>query len=417
MKISILSDFHFGYAYNSRLENDSFDQAEEAIEKSLDSDLILIGGDFFDVRAPKTQIWGRAVKILSKPLLKENTGIKLIECTKELKEISHRTLNHIPVIAIHGNHERLAKGEINAVEALENAGILIHLHCNTIVFEKDGIKVAVHGMSSVPERFAKDILDQWNPKPIPNCFNILFLHQNIDPYVYSPLEPPSLNLSNLPKGFNLIINGHIHTLTQEKFDNTILLIPGSTVITQFQPSEADKEKTIVKLNIEKDLKVDFISLETSRKFYYKEMKIENTMSLRDQIEQEISDIVYKRAFFKPPIIRLKIAGKETEVIDKELRLLETKYGEKAILSFSKELESPEITQKLEFLRNLREQKLSVEEIGLSLLKKNLDELTFEPQFDYNSLFGLLVDNEIDRAFNILVGEQKTLNQVFEKSAR
>src|SRR3989338_8487981 len=109
MKISVLSDLHFGYAYNSELENDCFDNAEEAMEKSLDSDLIILGGDIFDIRAPRTPTWGKALKILSKPLMKDNPNIKLTQTDKQLKEISQRSLSHIPVVAIAGNHERLIK--------------------------------------------------------------------------------------------------------------------------------------------------------------------------------------------------------------------------------------------------------------------------------------------------------------------
>jgi len=414
MKISILSDFHFGFAYTSELENDSFENAEEAMEKALDSDLILLGGDTFDTRLPKTQTWANAIKVLTKPLLKENTGVKLIECTKQLKEISKKTLNHLPVIALHGNHERRAKDEINPVEVLENAGILIYLHCQTAVFEKDGIKVAIHGMSAVSERFAYNVLSQWNPKPLPNCINILFLHQNIDPYVYSPLEPPTLNLSNLPKGFDLIVDGHIHTQTQESIDNTNFIIPGSLTITQFQKSEAEIEKCFVRLDIDKEVKAEFVPLEKNRKFFYEEIKLEEG-SVREQIEKKISDIVYTRNLTKQPIIRLRIAGKETEVLDQELRDIERKYSGKAVLVFVKELESPEITEKIEFLRNLREQKLSTEEIGLNLLKKNLEEFQFESVFDYEDTFKLLTEGEVDKTFNILIGEQKTLTQILRNS--
>jgi DNA repair exonuclease SbcCD nuclease subunit len=414
MKISILSDFHFGYAYDSELENDSFENVEEAIEKALDSDLILIGGDIFDVRTPKTQTWANALRILTKPLLKENTGVKLISCTKELKPVSKRTLNHLPVIALHGNHERRTKDELNTVHALENAGLLIHLHLNTIIFEKDGIKVAIHGMSSVPERYAKDVLYQWDPKPIEGCFNILFLHQNIDPYVYSPLEPPSLNLSNLPKGFDVIVDGHIHSHTLEKINSTNFIIPGSTVVVQFQPSETGVEKGFVNIDIGKELKIDFVPLEKNRKFFYEEVKLTGNSSVRDQIEKKISSIVNSKNFFKPPIIRMKIVGKEIEVLDQELRTIEKKYSEKAIVVFAKELESPEITEKIEFLRNLREQKLSVEEIGLNLLKKNLGDLQFGSTFDDEQIFGLLSEGEVERTFNILTGEQKTLTQMVNK---
>ncbi len=414
MKISILSDFHFGFAYTSELENDSFDNVEEAMEKALDSDLILIGGDIFDTRLPKTQTWANAIRVLTKPLLKENTGIKLIECTKQLKEISKKTLNHLPVISLHGNHERRAKTEVNPVEVLENAGILIHLHCQTVVFEKNGVKVAIHGMSNVPERFAYDVLSQWNPQPLPDCVNILFLHQSIDPYVYSPLEPPTLNLSNLPKGFDLVIDGHIHTQIQEKINGTNLIIPGSLVITQFQKSEAETEKCFVKFDIDKEIRTEFIPLEKNRKFFYQEIRAEGK-SIREQIEGVISNIVYTRNLSKPPVIRLRIIGKDTEILDQELRDIERKYAGKAILAFVKELESPEMTEKIEFMKNLREQKLSTEEIGLNLLKKNLEELQFESTFDYEDVFRLLTEGEVDTAFNIMIGEQRTLTQVFKDS--
>ncbi len=62
---------------------------------------------------------------------------------------------------------------------------------------------------------------------------------------------------------------------------------------------------------------------------------------------------------------------------------------------------------------MREQNLSTEEIGLSILKKNLDEFKFETVFDYEDFFKLLSEGEIDNAFNILIGEQKTLTQVLK----
>ena len=409
MKISVLSDLHFGYAYNSELENDCFDNAEEGIEKSLDSDLIILGGDIFDIRAPKTQTWGKSLKILSKPLLKENSGVKLVNTDKQLKEISQRTLNHIPVIAIHGNHERLVKGEVNTVEALENAGLVIQLHLSTLVFEKDGVKVAIHGMSSVPERYAKEVLDKWNPKTVEGCVNILVMHQSIDPYVYSPLEPPSLNLSNLPKGFDIIINGHLHGHNIEKLNGTILMIPGSTVITQFEKNEAETEKVIGQITIGNEIKTEFIPLETTRKFYYEELAIEqSTLTLREQVERRLTQIMYSDSYTKKPIVRMKLKGKDFNIIDQDLRNIENKFSDKFVLVLVKELESQELTEKKELLKNLREQKLSVEEIGLNLLKKNLEEFGMENEFDYDTMFHLLSDDQTESALNILLGQQTTL---------
>ena len=409
MKISILSDFHFGFAYNSELENDSFENAEEVMQKAIDADVILIAGDIFDSRLPKTGVWAKAIKILVKPLLRESSGVKLVQSSKDLKEISKRTLQHLPVVVLHGTHERRGKDEVNAVEALDNAGLLIHLHCQTVVFEKNRIKIAVHGMSGVPERFAKDVLQQWNPKPVEGCFNILMLHQSIDPFIYSPLEPPSLNLSNLPKGFDLIVDGHLHIPGQEKTDNTIIVFPGSTIVTQLELNEAETEKGIYQIDLDQNIKINFVPLENNRKFFYKEIKLEGG-SVREQIESEINRILGKE-LIKSPIIKLRIFGKETEVLDQELRDIERKYSGQAIVSFVKELEVPEIAKKIEFLRNLREQKLSVEEIGFQILKKNLEELKFDAIFDHEQAFGMLSENEVEKVFNILTGEQKTLKMM------
>ena len=415
MRISVLSDFHFGFAYNSELENDSFDHAEEAVRRALDSDLILIVGDIFDSRIPRTEVWAKAIKILVKPLMKENTGIKLVQSSKELKEISKRTLRHLPVLALHGTHERRGRDEINAIQALDNAGILIHLHCQTVVFEKNGIKVAVHGMSGVPERFAKDVLYQWNPQPVENCFNILMIHQSIDPFVYSPLEPPSLNLSNLPKGFDLIIDGHIHMSGQQKLGNTTLLFPGSTIVTQMQKNEAGIDKGFYTIGLDKEVKIEFVPLKEGRKFFYEEVKLDGS-SVREQVENRINEILIQQ-FEKKPLLKLKIFGRENEVLDQELKDLERKYFGQAVINFSKELDTPEITKKIEFLRNLREQKFSIEEIGLQVLGRNLDELNFGSVFDYDQAFRLLSEGGSENFFNILVGEQATLVDVLNKGEK
>ena len=143
IKIAVLSDFHFGHGYNTEVEDDCFLAVEEAIERAMDCDIILILGDIFDSRLPKTAVWSKALHVLARPLLKPNSGIKFVSSTKNLKEISIRSLNHIPVVALHGNHERRGKDEANTLTALENAGLLIHLHLESIVFEKNGKKVEV----------------------------------------------------------------------------------------------------------------------------------------------------------------------------------------------------------------------------------------------------------------------------------
>ncbi|MBL7170225.1 MAG: DNA repair exonuclease [Candidatus Aenigmarchaeota archaeon] len=408
MKISILSDLHFGYVWNSKLENDSFDNAREAIEKSLDSDLILIIGDIFDSRIPNTEIWDKALEVLSGPLLSEDKEVKLLKLIeKDIKKISERTLIGIPVVALHGTHERRGRDQINAIQAMEQAGFLIHLHCNGLVFEKDGQKVAIQGMSGVPERYAKTILDKWNPKPVKGCYNILMFHQSVEPYVYSPLDPPTLTMSNLPQGFDLIINGHIHNHEKTKINGTDFIIPGSTIVTQLKEEESKVPRGFYKLELPKR-KFTFIELEKNRKFFYREINLDGA-SVKNKIESELEKLL-KNKFNKKPLIKFKIIGKKTDLIDKDLKDIEKKFSKQCILRFQKKLESEEIEKKLEFLKKMREEKLSIEEMGIKILKENLDKLKFKEEFDSENFFKLLSDNQTERALDIITKKQQTLKQ-------
>lgn len=403
MKIAVISDLHFGYGWGTELENDSFENADMAIQSAIanGADLILLAGDIFDSRFPKTDVLARATKILVKPLLENDRGVNFVSCgNKKLKQISQRTLRHLPIIAIHGTHER--RYGVNTVEALENAGILIHLHKETICLEKDGICIAIHGLSGLPERYAKQALEEWKPKPIDRCVNILMLHQSIDPFIYSPLEPAMLKLNDLPIGFDLIVDGHIHTHRIEKANGTPLLFPGSTIITQFEENEANIEKGFYLIDIEKErkLNVKFLKIE-SRKFFY--IKISANGALRERMEKEL-DAILANNFLKPPIVRIKITGSSSELIEQELKDVERKYSGKVVLRIVKDLKTPELLKKIEFLRNIREQKLSVEELGLELLKENLKELNFGNSFNYEKVFNILVNGNIDNAFNLLMSK-------------
>ncbi|MBD3156159.1 MAG: hypothetical protein GF368_05965 [Candidatus Aenigmarchaeota archaeon] len=408
MKIGILSDLHFGFAWNSRLENDSFDNAKEVLERSRDCDFILIIGDIFDSRIPNTEVWDKALEVLSIPLLSEDKEMKLVKTMgKDIKEISQRTLIGTPVVALHGTHERRGRDQVNAIQALEQAGFLIHLHCNGVVLEKDGEKVAIQGMSGVPERYAKSVMDKWQPKPVDKCYNILMFHQSVEPYVYSPLDPPTLNMTNLPEGFDLIINGHIHNYDKTEIGNTDFVIPGSTIVTQLKEEEAKVPRGFYKLKLPKR-EFKFIELEKNRKFIYREIKLGKS-SLKSSLENELNNIL-KRKFPKKPLIKFKLVGKKVDLIDKNLKEIEKKYNKKCILKFQKKLESEEMEKKMDFLKKMREQKLSIEEMGLKVLKENLDKSKFKESFDSEDLFKLLSDGQTERALDIITKRQHTLKR-------
>jgi len=93
-----------------------------------------------------------------------------------------------------------------------------------------------------------------------------------------------------------------------------------------------------------------------------------------------------------------------------LQEIEKRYKDRAIILFSKEIVSPEIRQKIELLRSLREQRKSIKEIGMSLLEENLKELGFEKSFDVERIFHILEEGDVDKAISVLLGEQITLDK-------
>ena len=204
MQIGIFSDCHCGYKFGEERGEDSFIALDEAMDKVSDCDLILIAGDVFDTRVPRPEVFAKAARILGKAQSFSSKAHFIEIVNKEKHEISPSALRGTPIVTIHGTHERRSKYLVNPIEALEHAGILIHLHCATAVFDIEGRKVAIHGMSGVPDRYAGDCLKEWNPKPIPDALNIIMFHNSITPFIYSPNEPPSMSIDDLPKGFDLV---------------------------------------------------------------------------------------------------------------------------------------------------------------------------------------------------------------------
>jgi len=401
MKITIMSDLHFGFAQGTEREHDVYEAASEAMEKALASDLILITGDIFDMRVPSTEILARAMEIFTKPILSKS-AVELVEViNKNRDEISPKSLLGTPVIAIYGTHERRVKGLMNPVQALEKAGFLICLHCNGIIFEKKkvlhtdigvpqgskGEKVCVQGMSGVPDQYTESVLKEWNPKPIPGCTNILMIHQSVKEFMHERV-PHTISLEYLPKGFDLYILGHIHRPEKSSYDNSPVIIPGSLVPTQLT-KESTKSKGFWFFETEsRELK--FIPLQTQRTIYFIEK--ENIEEIKKELEKLLSG-----KFAKKPIIR--ITGRISNETEKDIR---NRFGDRAIISFKKEHSAEEETPR----KTLEEHKLSVQELGKKLLEQNIKEFKLDPKI-FEQVFELLLEGKQDDALDILSKEFKT----------
>ncbi len=390
MKLAILSDFHFGFASGTEREDDPFEAASEAIDKALSADLILVPGDIFDVKVPSTETLARAMEIFTKPIL-SRAGVELYKTIKKSrKEISEKSLLGTPVIAIHGTHERRIKGLMNPVQALEKAGFAVYLHCNGVVFEKEGEKVCIQGMSGVPDQYAESVLKEWNPKPVPDCFNILMLHQSVKEFMHENV-PHAMPLEKIPPGFDLYILGHIHRPEVSSHAGSALIVSGSLIRTQLRKN-MEKLKGLWFFDT-KDAKPRFVPLENQRKFYCIEAEGKNLKETETEIENTLQGHHRKK-----PIIRI-----DTSLDYSEINRLKTKFEDRALLYFRKKTTGEERPE----AKSLEEHRLSVEKLGKKLLRENLEQAKLNPRL-FEEIFELLLEKKQDDALEIL---EKGLNEI------
>lgn len=398
MKIGILGDFHLGY---ERFYEDSFLQAENAMKEAcLFSDVILLLGDLFDSKTPKPEVLSKAFKIFRIPFEKRWEA-KLFDYTSK---DGRKPFTSIPVIAIHGTHERRTKELVNPIQTLEHAGFLLNAHSSIVIFEKDGEKVAIQGFGGVPEEYAKNALLSLEFKPIKNAFNILIFHQSIKELMNE--VAPGISIEDLPKGFDLYLCGHIHTRKREKMsDNSLLLIPGSTVITQLKKDEETPKGFYIYDT--KKREAEFREVET-RPFFYEEVKLKGA-SINDisSIAKEVIESILKKQSKKEPIIKLKLTGtlaKGLQSTNLDVQNIIDDFKGKAIVEVDKDFELTSLKEKIERLRSLREQKLSVKELGMETLKEKLKEYNFKMDSDAETLFNLLSEEkDLEKALKKLLG--------------
>lgn len=376
MKLAIISDFHLGYGSGSELADDPFEALGEALDKAVGCDLILIAGDLFDSRTPSTEALTRGMELLIKPLAAED-GTRLVKgVDKDVEGLTPLHQQGIPVVAIHGTHERRVRGLINPVQALEKAGFLIYLHCNGVVLEKAGESVCIQGMSGVPEQFSGAVLERWNPRPERGCFSVLMLHQSVSPFMYAAHLLP---LEKLPKGFDLYVLGHVHESRKSEYSGKPLLIPGSLTTTQLT-REAVAPKGFWVFDT-KTGDAAFIPLEGQRRVYYLEHE-----GPQDKLEAELEKLL-EHPHRKKPLIRVKCAVPD-------LAGLESRFGDRAILSVRQDVEErPKAV-------GIEEHRLSVQELGRKLLRQNLGEAGLEQEL-YEGVFDLMVHGKPEEALRLL----------------
>jgi len=351
MKIAVFSDTHLGYA---RFESDSYSQAERAVDSASErADLILCAGDIFDTKIPKLETLKRAVEIFRRA--------------------------KVPVFAIYGNHERRPKDEVNPAQllALSANFKLLHMECG--VFEKDGEKVQVLGIGSVPEEYAEIAVKRAMGKftKLDNAFTILMIHQSIKEL--TPGGSDELTLESLEASpFDLIVDGHIHDTTV-KLDGRFL-IPGSTVMTQLKESETKGKGYF--LYDTKTRKAEFVAI-SSRPFFYENLDFKGAgiEEVRSRVTERIKQV---RNANPDAIIAIKIDGTLKEGLSSSDLKIEESDG----VFIDNRLNVQSLGVRLAKIRENQDAILSTKELALKELeRKTAGKITL---FDSSELFEKLV---------------------------
>lgn len=420
MIIGILSDLHLGYGWETEREEDSFVQAREALERvAAKADIIIIPGDIFDARNPRQEVLHRALNLFSRFKFDAAVRTKLVdlktargerldwkarqgaaatggELSYSVGTISLHATHElgIPIVAIHGTHDRRARSATNPVKLLEEAGHLIHLDGQTAIFEKDGERVAICGVAGVPEVYSRERFKELKPKPVSGAINIMMLHQSIKGFVYMDEDNPTLTLEDMPRNFDLIVNGHIHWGGRAQIGITDVLIAGSTITTQVRKGEATISKKVYFYET-KTKQISEEVLQTPRPVFYFELKADGKTATQVRAEvlaalQSVTD----KELPKKPLVRVRIVGKSTETLGSFSDVV-AEFTDKLLLTVKDDSSSDEQLQKLEKARGFLEGGLDIESMGLRVLS----ELSAKEQFSFKTadVFELLADGDIEKA--------------------
>jgi DNA repair exonuclease SbcCD nuclease subunit len=403
MLLGIFSDSHLGFGGEDRF-NESFERFVESIQmfKENKVDYILHAGDLFDESTPTQEVWLKTFECFSK-----NNG-RVCELKKVQRNNSSSVLvKGIPIIGIHGTHEHRGKDFANALDILEESECLVHLHAGFVELNKDGEKVCIHGMGGVPEKFAKQVFSTYNPQPVKDAVNLLLLHQSFIEFLpFDDESIASLSLADLPEGFDLIIDGHLHWTNEQNLGNKRFLLTGSAIFTQMKSMEAKGGKGIFLFDTSTK-KLNFVPFKVQRKLLYEKLKFENAKP--EEVTKQFNDMlenILSNEFEIKPLIRIKLSGTLAKgFTQSDISLDVSKYKDKAVFSISKDFSVESFQKKIEALKLIQNEKKSVVDFGINILEKNVEEAGLM-EFDTRRVFDLLCIGENDKVESILVSKNE-----------
>ncbi|MBM3229732.1 hypothetical protein FJZ26_04840 [Candidatus Parvarchaeota archaeon] len=360
MKIAFVTDTHFGYR---RFEQDAYSQGREAIlAAAREADLLILGGDNFDTPLPRMETLAEVTKILR----------------EALEIFRSRGIAGVPIYAIHGNHDRRAKGFVHPTDLLCQGGFCQNFHNQTLLCGRNGEKVAISGMGSVPEDMAGEALKQIACKPAQGAFNVFVVHQSFQEFDRMKNEQ-YISFDDLPSGYDLYLCGHVHQKNLE----TKVLNPGSTVVTQLREDEAGQRGWLLYDTATK--KADFRPIK-SRELFHRVLQFENAKP--DDMRAKVAEEVRLALASQPnPLIKIVIKGTLAEGF-KSSDLSLPSFGDNVFVDNS--LNSENLRERIAQIKLAREKKVSAKEMGMQILRKKLEGTSYSLG-DAEKLFEQLLD--------------------------
>jgi hypothetical protein len=161
------------------------------------------------------------------------------------------------------------------------------------------------------------------------------------------------------------------------------------------------------LELGEKISYEFVELRSVRDFFYEERTFDGASitRLNAWIRSRVQELLERprRNPDRVPLIRFRLRGslaKDTSRSEFDTEALEEEFEGKAIVKIGKsELTAPGLEEKIRFLRELRERRLSIEDMAMELLDSNLREVGYNQIFDVRALYGLLVEEKFDDALD------------------
>ena len=383
MKIGILSDFHLGY---ERFFEDAYAQAKEAIEKASElADMLIIPGDIFDYRRPEPEVMAQAVELF-RDISKKEFKAKIIEYSGKALYTTK------PILAIPGTHERRSEGAVDSVDVLHLAGLLVEVNKSKAVIEKEGEKVSVFGLGGIADERFRETIKELTFVPDKNSFNVFMIHQTL--YELLPFSKEFTHINELPEGYDLYVDGHIHNKLELKCHGKDFLIPGSTVLTQLKGAEQEEKGFFIYDT--KTLSYKFHKIK-SRPFSLIKISIDEKepKAISEEIKSAIADKIKNSSLNEKQIIKIEITGKLKagfKPIDINLQEL---YSEKnnAIIEITKSNIEEIKSTAIEELRSGKLENMSIHDFGLVIFMEKLAKNQYTLKMNPSKLFDILSSDE------------------------